>query len=335
MKRAGFGTTFWATLCLALGGVIALNGSMALFLVISGLALGVLGIGLTIKSPHSWGTILASASLLFLIILGITIGFQEDETRIASDFHLLGVDVLGRDVWMRLRLANRSSMLHAGLSIGLTLIFALLYGAILTFSPKPIQKMAHTLLQVFLAFPVLLGFLLLATLADPLFHEWPTFTRAGFAALVLWAEPAKLFHLRLEELKHAEFIQAATLAGFSGFETALRNYIPNLIQLAAVNAMMVAIQAIVLEALLGFLGFAHVPGTPHLGHMIYSGMQAPNQDPHVYGLALAILLIWVFAIHHLISILKEKGSRPSPIIIYRPGSKSVPDRDEAGFRHAR
>ena len=261
---------------------------------------------------------LVSGLVLFLALSALTASlispFSPQDIRLPAGIHVLGLDSLGRDQFSRLLWANRNTFMHAMAGSLFTCLAAAGFAGLMTFSPGKLKWIWHVFLQIFLSFPALLLFLLGASLAESVFAGYSNELMVGLIVLTLWAEPATLIHSRLEDLRHAEFVQASRLAGFSASRIFFSDLLPNLKPLFAINVLLVFIQAIVLEAILGFLGIGSQPGEPNLGKMIYSGLNAPSKEPVLFWSGFVILLIWIFSLRYLAGRISQE-SDGSPVSI--------------------
>jgi len=231
---------------------------------------------------------------------------EQQDINLGKDTNLMGIDALGRDIFARLLYANRSSLVKAGAGSFLANAIVLLFAFMLHTFRGYWKKGLDVFLQTFLSFPVILLFLMGASLGELYFDTMGPLYMILLVGVTLWAEPAKMTQARMDDLAHAEFIQAAELAGLGKVGLFYKEMLPNLKPLLVVNFLLVFIHAITLEAILGFMGIGLIVGEPNLGRMIYSGLNALAQDPWTFFSALGVFLFWIFMMRFFVNRIDRK-----------------------------
>jgi peptide/nickel transport system permease protein len=92
-------------------------------------------------------------------------------------------------------------------------------------------------------------------------------------AIVSWPPYARVARAESLTLRHAEFIDAARLAGASGWRIVLRHIMPLCLPSVIVRTSLDMAGVILIAAGLGFLGLGAQPPTPEWGAMIATGRQ--------------------------------------------------------------
>ena len=104
-------------------------------------------------------------------------------------------------------------------------------------------------------------------------------------------EVARIVRGNFLSLREKEYIEAAKAVGASDFRIILRHMLPNAMGPIVVNATLVVAIAILVEAVLSFLGFGVQPPTPALGTLIAKGQGLISQWWLVTFPGLTIVLI--------------------------------------------
>ena len=160
--------------------------------------------------------------------------------------HILGTDMLGRDLFTRILYGIKTSFFIGLLSSFLTLVLALFYVFVarLFFYTFFIR-----LLDMFLALPFLL-----------LMMFFSGFIRGNDLSIILiialthWSFVAKLFASELKRLENLEFYQAALVLGSTKTKAFFKDLLPPCFSLLSVLFVLNIVHAISTEATLSFFG---------------------------------------------------------------------------------
>ncbi len=190
--------------------------------------------------------------------------------RAETRFYLLGTDGLGRDVASRLAFALRHSVAVVTSSVALALLVGVGLGVAAGLARGPWDPVLMRLVDVALALPRLLVFLLLATLTRP---SLPLIVLV--LGLTSWPPAARLVRAGVRSLRDGGVALAARAGGSSPARMALRHLLPELWPLVTVTAALLAADTIVLEASLAFLGLGAPPPAISLGGILAAGRGAP------------------------------------------------------------
>lgn len=185
-----------------------------------------------------------------------------------SEGHIAGTDQLGRDVFGRLLLGSRVSLI---VGFG-TVFFALLIGV-------PIGMMAGyfggwfdtilmRLVDVQLSFPfILLALTINAIMGLGLRNILITLVIVG------WIEYARIARGETLIVREREYIQAAHILGAREWVILLRHILPNITTPLIVIGTLQVARFIIAEASISFLGFGVQPPTPAWGSMVSDGLE--------------------------------------------------------------
>ena len=181
--------------------------------------------------------------------------------------HLFGTDSAGRDSLSRVLYGIRTSA-RVGVLVGLlSTVIGTIVGGLAGYYGGWADNLLMRVTDLFLTLP-LLAVLLVA--AKYLGHSTPT-KLALLLAFLIWTQIARIVRGSFLSLREKEYVEAAKAAGAGDLRIMLRHMLPNTIGPIVVSATLTIGTAILLEAVLSFLGFGIEPPTPALGALLNEG----------------------------------------------------------------
>jgi peptide/nickel transport system permease protein len=211
-----------------------------------------------------------------------------------SKGHFLGTDEVGNDTWSRLLHGGRSS-LQIALAVQLIgMIGGGLLGALSGYRGGVFDLVLTRMLDVLIAFPVLVLALAIAQGLGP--SKVNTIWALSFFSVPAFARISRAATLRLRE---QTFMLAARLSGTGGLRILVRHIAPNILpQLVTFGLLGMGI-IIILEGALSFLGLGVPPPAPSWGNMIAEGQNVLSAEPRFVLLPSAFLFVTVLAFNLL------------------------------------
>ena len=206
-------------------------------------------------------------------------------------FHLLGTDRFGRDLFVRMMLAGRLSLLVGVTGAGLAGLAGILVGATAGWHGGVVDRGLMAVADLLLALPRLV--LLLVGVA-----LWQPGLATILVVLVLtgWMGIARLVRAEVIAVQARPFVPAAEALGARPMRVLVRHVLPNAIGPALVATALGVGNAILLESGLSFLGLGIQPPAPSWGNMIAGGRDLLVVAPWVAlapGLALVVTVLAV------------------------------------------
>lgn len=183
-----------------------------------------------------------------------------------SPDHLLGTDLLGRDVLSRLLAGARVSLLIGFAAVVLSGAVGITIGLVSGYVGGIVDTVSMRIVDAWLAFPfLLLAIALVAVLGPGL--------RNVVIALVVtgWVVYARLVRGETLSLREREFVLAARGLGDSHLSIMVRHILPNVLAPVLVVATLELGVVIVTEASLSFLGLGVEARQPTWGAMLADG----------------------------------------------------------------
>lgn len=188
--------------------------------------------------------------------------------------HWLGTDAIGRDVFVRLCVGGRLSLLIGVLASGVALGIGLSYGVVAGYVGGIVDRVLMRLLDLMAALPFLLIVILLLTV----FERSLILLLAAIGGYV-WMDLARVMRAEAARLRGLAFVDAARLLGAGSTWIMARHIAPNLLGLALVYLSLGVPNAILIESFLGFLGLSVDEPAASWGSMLFDGTQEMDAAP--------------------------------------------------------
>lgn len=180
-----------------------------------------------------------------------------------SSKHLLGTDIVGRDVLSRLIHASRISLSVGLIAVSLYVVVGTLLGSIAGYFGGPLDAIIMRIADAVLSFPVLPLVIVLVSIAGN-----RIINIVLVIAFVEWPQVARIVRGEILSLKQSEFVEAAILTGERPISIIMSQLIPNCIAPLVVASTFGIANAILLEAGLSFLGLGVQPPNASWGSML-------------------------------------------------------------------
>ena len=180
-----------------------------------------------------------------------------------STAHLMGTDDLGRDVFSRVIVGTRYSLLAVAIVLSLALLVGTVVGAVAGYAGGLVDELLMRATDIVLAFP---GIVLALALAAAL---GPSLTNGMLAlAAIWWPTYARLVRGQVLSVKQNAYVEAARALGIPVGGILLRHVLRNCMAPVIVQLSLDMGNVLVAAAGLSFIGLGAQLPTPEWGLMV-------------------------------------------------------------------
>ena len=183
-----------------------------------------------------------------------------------SATHLLGTDLLGRDLFSRLVYGARVSLTVAAFALLSGGLIGLAIGIIAGYLGGRVDSVLMRVVDATLTFPTILIALLLAVSLGAGLR-----TIVIAITVIIWARFARVVRGEVLGVRARDFVSLARVHGCSSLRIMLVHIVPNVMNTFMVLLTLHIGFVIIVEASLSFLGAGIPPPTPSWGQMVADG----------------------------------------------------------------
>ncbi|HPJ01553.1 MAG TPA: ABC transporter permease [Candidatus Limiplasma sp.] len=234
-------------------------------------------------------TALVSAIILVLLVLLVLFGpmmnpynyYSNDYTAInsaPSAQHWFGTDTLGRDLWTRVWVGGRVSLLIAILATLFPFAIGMVMGGISGYFGGKVDMIMMRTIDILMGIPTMIYNILLIVVmgSGNISTLIIAFTLTG------WMGSARSARGMVLQIKAREFVMASETLGASPVRIIFRHLLPNTMGIMVVGITLTIPMIIFAEAFLSFIGLGIAPPNPSWGQLISNAADVFKNYPYQF-----------------------------------------------------
>ncbi len=257
-----------------------------------------------LRAPEAaaWRTALVTLSLL--LVLGSALG------QLSLDYHILGTDKVGQDVFYLSLKSIRTGLLIGTLTTLIMLPFALFLGVAAGYYGGRVDDVIQYVYTTLNSIPGVLLIAAAVLVAQVYVETHPELfdTAAarsdlrlvflcGILGVTSWTGLARLLRGETLKLRELEYIQAARAFGVANLRILSRHILPNVSHLVLITVVIDFSGLVLAEAVLSYVGVGVDPTMASWGNMINGARLELAREPMVWWqLAAAFLFMFVLVL---------------------------------------
>ena len=225
------------------------------------------------RFTHRRAAVVGGVLSLVFVLVAVFAPLLAPYSASASDFeavlvspsptHPFGTDELGRDIFSRVIIGSRASIVAGALATLLAMVLAVPIGLIAGYYRGAVDMVIMRINDALLAFPFLILAVGLAAILGP------SLLNAALA-IGLSAVPnlVRITRGEVMAIREEDYVEGAVANGANDLVILRRHILPNIMNTLLVQATVLIPAAIIAESLLSFLGLGVQPPTPSWGVML-------------------------------------------------------------------
>ena len=243
------------------------------------------------------------AVLVFLAFIGPLLWVHDssfiyrDRVQIGPTFenlHFFGTDAQGRDLFARVLVGLRMSLMVGVVATMVSLAIGVLWGATAGFVGGRVDQLMMRIVDVLYSLPFIFFVIILMVVFGR--NIILIFVAIG---AVEWLTMARIVRGQTIALKGMEFVEAAQAAGVSQFSIIRRHIVPNVLGPVVVYVTLTIPVVILAESFLSFLGLGVQEPLTSLGNLISNGARDMEIAPWTLIFPALTMMITLFCFNFI------------------------------------
>ena len=246
------------------------------------------------------GLIMLSVLVLLAIFADVITPYDAEKSDAANRLqlpsweHLFGTDELGRDIFTRIAMGTRISLLVGIVSVTVSAVGGIILGSLAGYYGGKVDTLIMRFVDIWMAIPsLLLNITIVAVLGVGLQN---VMIAIGISSIPGYCRTIRASILSIIS---SDFIEASKACGASDLYLIATHIIPNSLAPLIVQATLRMGASILVCASMSFMGLGVVPPTPEWGAMLSTGRSFLRDYPHLCTFPGAAIMYTVLAMNLL------------------------------------
>lgn len=246
------------------------------------------------------GLIMLSVLVLLAVFADVITPYDAEKSDAANRLqlpsweHLFGTDELGRDIFTRIAMGTRISLLVGIVSVTVSAVGGIILGSLAGYYGGKVDTLIMRFVDIWMAIPsLLLNITIVAVLGVGLQN---VMIAIGISSIPGYCRTIRASIL---SIKSSDFIEASKACGASDLYLIATHIIPNSLAPLIVQATLRMGASILVCASMSFMGLGVVPPTPEWGAMLSTGRSFLRDYPHLCTFPGAAIMYTVLAMNLL------------------------------------
>jgi oligopeptide transport system permease protein len=230
-------------------------------------------------------SLIVMAIILLLVLIGPMIGgydyYSNDYTAVnmaPSAAHWFGTDALGRDIWTRVWVGGRVSLIIAILATIFPYLIGMVVGGISGYFGGKLDMFIMRTIDVLMGIPELIYLILLMVIMG----SGNIITLVIAMSVTGWMSAARSTRGLVLQLRNRDFVVASETMGASPARLIAKHLIPNTLGILVVGMAMMVPSVIYYEAFLSYIGLGITPPNPSWGQLIKTAAETFRYYPYQF-----------------------------------------------------
>lgn len=241
-----------------------------------------------------WGMILISAN-----VLQVKAGSAESMLLLPNTTHWLGTDSLGRDLFLRLIIGSKNTLLVSLGAMLMSLVISLLVGWLMT-THRYLSTILGAIVGAFQVMPNLIWVIFFAAILKNTLALNSVSKVILLLSLCNWMGGAVLVANQIRQIRVKEFIKAAEAVGANAWQILWRHIWPNIRLAILTHGLFLFSSMVIQESSISFLGMGLESPQESWGTIMLEGWRSLTIAPHLVLAPTLFILLANWSLQYLL-----------------------------------